>query len=397
MTVQNVRTSVDRIFDEIVALRRDIHAHPDLSEQETRTMELVSNYLSKLGIPHETNVGGHGVVAIIGDPAAKLAVAIRADMDALPIQENTGLPYASQIPGVMHACGHDIHTAALLGTAKILKELETQLPGAVKLFFQPAEETIGGAKPMIAAGCLQNPPVKHLIGFHVDPSLPLGKVKFSPGVRSASSSNVTINVKGRSSHGAQPEDGVDAILAASHIVTALQSVSSRIVSPTEPIVLTIGKFVGGTKSNIVAGEVKMEGTLRTLSLQTLDSVKKHIRTIAQSTAEIYGATAEVDIFDKYHPVVNNADITFRIKKVTEDTLGAENVLVAEKPILTSEDVSFFLDEVPGTFFDIGTTVLGFEHPQVLHSGYFSPDEESLRIAIQLEVLSAWMLLKECAE
>ena len=395
MEMEKIRAAVERAFEDVVALRRHLHRYPELSQREERTMAFVSEYLTGLGIPHKTNVGGFGIVATVGDPNASFAVAIRGDMDALPVQEQTGLPYASQNPGVMHACGHDMHTAILMGTARILKEMESELPGMVKLFFQPAEEKGGGAKPMIEAGCLQDPPVRRILGLHVDPAAPLGKVTFFPGVRSASSTTLNITIHGHSCHGAQPQTGADAILAGAHVVTALQSVVSRSVSPTTPVVLTIGRFNGGTRHNIVAGKVEMSGTLRAMDLGIRDLVKERIRTVAEDTAAMYGATAEVEIHDGYLPVVNDIPSTLRMMEVARQALGAENVIEAKEPVMTSEDFSFFLQEVPGTFFDLGTTAPDCAWPQTLHNDRFSPDERCIKNGILLEVLGAVAFLEEC--
>lgn len=395
MEIDKIRGKVDQIYEDVVALRRHLHMHPELSQQEAQTMAFVSDYLTGLNIPHQTNVGGYGIVATIGDPKASFAVAIRADMDALPVLEQTGLPYASQNPGVMHACGHDMHTAILMGTAKILKGMESELPGAVKLFFQPAEEKGGGAKPMIEAGCLQDPPVKRVMGLHVDPDTPVGKVTFFNGPRSASSTTLYITINGRSCHGAQPQTGADAVLAGAHVVTALQQVVSRSVAPTCPVVLTIGQFNGGTRHNIVAGKVEMSGTLRTLDLEVRDLVKERIRRVAQDTATMYGATAEVEIHDGYLPIINDLSSTQRMMEVAREALGAENVILAKGPVMTSEDFSFFLNEVPGTFFDLGTTAPDCAYPQTLHNDHFAPDERCIKTGILLEVLGALAFLKEC--
>lgn len=395
MEIDKIRGEVDQIYEDVVALRRHLHMHPELSQQEEQTMAFVSDYLTGLNIPHQTNVGGHGIVAIIGDPKASFAVAIRADMDALPVLEQTGLPYASQNPGVMHACGHDVHTAILMGTARVLKGMENELPGAVKLFFQPAEEKGGGAKPMIEAGCLQDPPVKRVMGLHVDPAAPVGKVTFFNGPRSASSTTLHITINGRSCHGAQPQTGADAILAGAHVVTALQQVVSRSVAPTCPVVLTIGQFNGGTRHNIVAGKVEMSGTLRTLDLAVRDLVKERIHQVAEDTAVMYGATAEVEIHDGYLPVITDLAATQRMMEVAKEALGAENVILAKEPVMTSEDFCFFLDEVPGTFFDLGTTAPDCAWPQTLHNDHFAPDESCIKTGILLEVLGALAFLKEC--
>ena len=395
MEIDKIRGEVDQIYEDVVALRRHLHMHPELSQQEEQTMAFVSDYLTGLNIPHQTNVGGHGIVAIIGDPKASFAVAVRADMDALPVLEQTGLPYASQNPGVMHACGHDVHTAILMGTARVLKGMENELPGAVKLFFQPAEEKGGGAKPMIEAGCLQDPPVKRVMGLHVDPAAPVGKVTFFNGPRSASSTTLHITINGRSCHGAQPQTGADAILAGAHVVTALQQVVSRSVAPTCPVVLTIGQFNGGTRHNIVAGKVEMGGTLRTLDLAVRDLVKERIHQVAEDTAVMYGATADVEIHDGYLPVITDLAATQRMMEVAKEALGAENVILAKEPVMTSEDFCFFLDEVPGTFFDLGTTAPDCAWPQTLHNDHFAPDESCIKTGILLEVLGALAFLKEC--
>ena len=395
MEIDKIRGEVDQIYEDVVALRRHLHMYPELSQQEEQTMAFVSDYLTGLNIPHQTNVGGHGIVAIIGDPKASFAVAIRADMDALPVLEQTGLPYASQNPGVMHACGHDVHTAILMGTARVLKGMENELPGAVKLFFQPAEEKGGGAKPMIEAGCLQDPPVKRVMGLHVDPAAPVGKVTFFNGPRSASSTTLHITINGRSCHGAQPQTGADAILAGAHVVTALQQVVSRSVAPTCPVVLTIGQFNGGTRHNIVAGKVEMGGTLRTLDLAVRDLVKERIRRVAEDTAAMYGATAEVEIHDAYLPVITDIPSTERMMEIAREALGAENVILAKEPVMTAEDFCFFLDEVPGTFFDLGTTAPDCVWPQTLHNDRFAPDESCIKTGILLEVLGALAFLKEC--
>ena len=284
MNLEYIRAAVEDTYEEVVALRRKIHMHPELSQQEEQTMALVSDYLTSLNISHQTHVGGYGIVAVIGNPDAEFAVGIRADMDALPILEKNEVPYASKIPGVMHACGHDIHTATLMGTAKILKRMEEDLPGAVKLFFQPAEEKGGGAKPMLEAGCLEKPPVKRVFGLHVSPDMPAGHISLKYGRMNAASTNLKIIVHGMACHGARPNKGADAIMAAANVLTGLQSIVSRSLSPTNSAVITIGTINGGTKNNIVAGEVEMTGTIRTLDFETRELVKQRVREIAQNAA-----------------------------------------------------------------------------------------------------------------
>lgn len=389
-----LQEKVDAVYEEVVALRRHIHMHPELSGQEQETMAFISRYLTGLGISHQTGVGGHGIVALIGDPNAAFAVGIRADMDALPIQEENQLPYASVVPGVMHACGHDVHTAALMGTARVLKEMEGSLKGAVKLFFQPAEEKGGGARQMIEAGCMENPPVRRVLGFHVDAAHPTGHIELFPAQSSASSTGLTITVRGSASHGSRPDLGVDAILAAAHVLTALQNVVSRQIMPLKPVVVTIGTIHGGTRGNVVAGEVQMTGTIRTLDLETRDEVKARIRQVAQAAAAVCGATAEVEAKDGYPPLVNDEKTVMVLKELAEQAFGPEQVSVRRQPSLGGEDFAYFASAVPSAFFRLGVRGQDTGHPQMLHNGWLCPDENAMKNGILLEVMGALTLLEE---
>ena len=392
--IERVRAAVDAIYDEVVALRRHIHMHPELSNEERETMAFVSDYLTRLGIPHETHVGGYGIVAHIGDPKADFAIAIRADMDALPIQEKNDLPYASVVPGVMHACGHDIHTAVLMGTARVLKDMEGELKGAIKLFFQPAEEKGGGGRRMIEDGCMEHPPVRRALGFHVDPALPAGKILFFPGQSSASSNSIHIKVHGSASHGSRPDLGVDAILAAGHVLVALQNVVSRQTSPLKPVVVTIGTIQGGTKNNIVAGEVEMTGTLRVLDLETRDEVKERIRATAEAAAAVCGATAEVEVRDGYPPLVNDKDTVMMLAQVADKAFGSDSYSFRYEPSLGGEDFSYFSNMVPSAYFRLGVQGEDTGHPQLLHNEWLCPAEDAMKNGILLEVLGALALLEE---
>ncbi|MBE5784548.1 MAG: amidohydrolase [Clostridiales bacterium] len=394
MDLNKVRQAVEEVFDEIVAIRRDIHMHPELSEHEERTMHVISDYLTKLGIPHETNVSGYGVVGIVGDPNADFAVGIRADIDALPIQEENDVPYASKNPGVMHACGHDIHTACLLGVARILKGMESELKGAVKLFFQPAEETIGGAEGMIKWGCMENPPVKHVFSLHADPTYPVGKVLVSTGRMNASTTDLHIRVNGISCHGAHPDNGIDSIVVASHVVLALQTISSRFASPTTPVIVTVGSIHGGTKSNIIAGSVDLVGTIRALDFKTRDFVKAHVEEIAKNTAAAFGATAEVELEDGYPPLVNDRAVSMRVAEICREALGNDSVVFMEEPSLGADDFAYFSAAVPSSYFNIGTMSDKCTTPQMLHSEVFCPDEECLKVGMVMEAACAIAFLEE---
>ncbi len=394
MDPNRIRAAIDGIYDEIIALRRDIHMHPELSQQEERTMHVISDRLAALNIPHETNVAGYGVVATIGSPSAKYAIGIRADIDALPIQEENDVPYASKVPGVMHACGHDVHTAILLGAAQILKSMEAELPGAVKLFFQPAEETVGGAHGMIEHGCLKNPRVTRVMSLHVDPNCETGKVLVCNGKMNASTTELSITVNGASCHGAHPEKGVDSIVVAAQVISALQSISSRFSAPTTPLIVTLGTIHGGTKENIIAGSVEMRGTIRALDFATRDFVKAKVKEIAQGTAAAFGATATVEMSDGYPPLVNDRATSQRLSEVAQAALGAENVVFMEEPSLGADDFAYFTEAVPGAYFNIGTATPGNPQPQMLHSETFCPDERCIKTGILLEVLGTLAFLED---
>ena len=264
----DIKKRIDEIYDEIVEIRRDLHMHPELSQNEVRAAEKISAYLQGLDIDYRCNVAGNGIVAWIeGKKKCEIkkqfrGVGIRADIDALPVNEMCDIDFKSVNEGVMHACGHDVHTAVMLGSAKILKEMENEFCGAVKFFFQPAEETVGGAERMIKEGCLRNPDVDAVIGLHVAPLVASGDIEFCRGKMNAASTEFEILVHGQSCHGAHPDDGVDPIVVASHIVTGLQSIISRNLSPANPGVITVGKFHSGTANNIIPETAVLSGIIR---------------------------------------------------------------------------------------------------------------------------------------
>ena len=390
----SIRKSIDEIYDEIVTIRRDIHMHPELSEHEERTENAICSYLDKLSIEYEKDISGHGVIARIGKKDAEYGVAIRADIDALPIKESTGLPYASANDGVMHACGHDIHTAILLGTAKLLKGMENELKGAVKLFFQPAEETTGGAAGMIQHDGLNSPRITRVLSLHVDPNYPTGTVYLSTGKMNASTTDMSIKVKGVACHGAHPDKGIDAIVAASHIVLALQTISSRFAAPTTPVIVTIGTISGGSKENVIAGEVELKGTIRALDFETRDFIKAHIKTIAENTAAAFGACAEVSMLDGYPPLVNDKESALTIADIARKELGESGIVFMEEPSLGADDFAYFTSKVRGVYFNIGTYKKGQHEPQMLHNEFFSPDEECIKAGILMEVLGTLKFLDE---
>lgn len=394
MNSAQIKAMVEDEFEELVKIRRDLHMHPELSEHEERTEKAICTQLDKLGIPYEAGVAGHGIIATVGPKDAKYGIAIRADIDALPITECTGLPYASVNKGVMHACGHDIHTTVLLGAAKIFKAMESELKGAVKLFFQPAEETIGGAERMIAHDGLNSPKITRVMGMHVDPTVPTGCIHLAKSRMNASTTELIINVNGVACHGAHPDQGIDAIVVASHIVLALQTISSRFTAPTTPVIVTIGTIHGGSKENVCAGQVKLGGTIRALDFETRDFIKAHVKTIAENTAAAFGASAEVIMNDGYPPLVNDVATSLAIADVAEKEIGRGSVIFMDDPSLGADDFAYFTSKVPGVYFNIGTYKEGQALPQALHNENFAPDEECIRYGVLMNVLGALRLLDE---
>lgn len=379
----------------MVEIRRDLHRHPELGLEEHRTSARVRERLDELGIPHVDGLAGTGVLGTIrgGRTPEGRVVALRADLDALPLHDAKEVSYRSQVPGRMHACGHDGHTAILLGAARLLAERAGQLAGTVKLIFQPAEETVGGARLLVEAGVLENPRVEAIFGLHVDPGLDVGWVGLRYGQRNASSDNVAITVHGRSSHGAYPAVGVDAIVAAAHVVTALQTVVSRNVDARNSAVLTLGTIEGGTQGNIVAGRVRMVGTVRTLDPAIRELVLRRVREVAEGVAAGLGARAEVEIEPSYDPVINDNAMVEVVRASAVRLLGEERLVVFERPNMGVEDFGFYLTRVPGAFFSLGVRnrEAGIVHP--VHNERFDLDEEGLAYGAALQVLNVLGILE----
>lgn len=391
-----LKTIIAGRLTKIMDLRCRIHKNPELSNQESSTAELAAAVLREAGIKVFTGVGGHGVVGVLKGAGDGPCIALRADMDALPMEEKTGHPCASEVKGVMHACGHDVHTAVLLGAALILSEVKDRFNGTVKFVFQPAEEynPTGGAPGMIDGGVLQNPDVDGIIGLHVWPSLPTGTVATREGALMGASDRLFLTVKGRGAHGSEPDNGVDAIVIASQIITALQTIVSRNVSPLDAAVVTVGTIRGGDRYNVIAEEVILEGTVRTVNPETQEKMPGRINAIASGIARGMGGDCEMKYVKGYPPLMNDPGLTKKVFASLARVVGEDNVVAAEKPALGGEDFAFFTRKVPGCFMWLGCRPEGVakEDMAPLHNNRFLPDEKAIPIGVEVLVNCALDLL-----
>lgn len=373
--------AVDQIVPLAVGIRRELHRWPETGNEEYKTIKYIDNALAGMGIPVKKllETGLVGILEGMGTTRNK-TIALRADIDALPIREGIELPYKSERDGFMHACGHDVHTAILLGTAMVLCKMKKYINSTVKFIFQPAEETSGGAERMIASGCLQSPDVDCVYGLHVKPEITAGEIGVQYGVVHASSDTFGIIVKGRSSHCAYPDLGVDALAAACKIADNIQSIISRSVNPLDPAVISIGKFHSGTAVNIIADKAELEGTIRTLNPETREKLRCLIMNTADLTARSCGAEAET-VFNKgYDALINNEAEVDAVKKIAEKYLGSDNIVEIKKPSMGVEDFTYYLQKVPGAFFFLGSGYEDRENPPI-HNAKFDVNEECIRTGI----------------
>lgn len=357
--------------------RQKFHQSPELSNQESDTRTLVTDALRELGIPYRTYDRFYGVLAQVGPKSGGPVVALRADMDALPVTEETGLPYASTVPGRMHACGHDVHMAALLGAGAILADRSSQLRGPVKLLFQPAEEEggDGGALPFLRRGAFDRPTVDFVVGQHVEPAIPAGSVGYKVGACMAAADTVRMVVRGRGGHAAAPQQGPDAILVASEIITGLQALVSRVRNPVDPVVVSIGMIHGGTRHNILPDEVRMEGTVRTFRPATRALMEAALKRRVRAIAASLGARVRIEYEPGYPALWNPPEATRIVYEGLNAELGHSRVVELENPVMGAEDFARYLERVPGTFLRLGAGVPG--RPAALHSATFAPPDESL--------------------
>jgi amidohydrolase len=373
------------VRDRVLELRRTIHRHPELGFEELQTQALVERELDAIGIEHR-RIAQTGVVGVIRGAKSGHVVALRADMDALPITEKSGEPFASEVAGKMHACGHDAHTAMLLGAARVLQGMRDELRGSVVLLFQPAEEGPGGAEPMIAQGALDDPQVEAVAMLHVDHRLNAGTIGITPGPVNASADEFYVTVQGRGGHGAYPHTAADAIPAAAAMVGALQTIASREIDPLKSVVVTIGTIGGGYRNNVIADEVKMSGTLRAHDPEIRNGLEARVRRILDGVASAYGVRVQLEVNYGYPPVVNNVTLAENFSRYmkTHAPLNVER----PAPTMGAEDFAYFAQRVPGVHIRLG---IRNEQTGAVHSGHspeFKIDEAALPVGVQTLVAFA---------
>lgn len=368
---------LEEIYPELVTFRRDLHMYPELSFEEVETPAKIANYLKELGLEVKTGVGGRGVVGLLKGGKPGKTVALRADFDALPIQDQKDVPYKSRVPGVMHACGHDIHTAGLLGVAKVLSEHREELAGNVVFIHQFAEELApGGAKPMIEDGCLEG--VDVIYGAHVWASMPVGVVGVKDGFTMAASDAFDVEIQGKGGHGATPHVTVDPVVAGSQLVLNLQQIVSRKVDPLKPAVVTVGSFHSGQAFNVIPDTAKITGTVRTFNEDVRDLIEKEIGKTVQATCDQAGATATYSYRRGYPALWNDPRETDRLEQVAQAVVGEENVKRMQS-IMGGEDFAYYLQERPGTFFFVGGGNSDIDAVFPHHHPKFDVDEKAMLI------------------
>jgi hippurate hydrolase len=363
------------VYDRIVSVRRWLHRYPELSGRETNTAAVIADFLQGLGVPYRTNVAGTGVVADIPGTAGVPCVVLRADTDALPIHEETGLEFASVHAGVMHACGHDGHTAMLLGAAALLSE-EKDLPAPVRLIFQPAEEKGTGAQAMIQAGALDGAGL--IFGGHLDRHYQPGVIVVTEGAVNASSDNFTIEIIGQGAHGARPHESIDAVVVGSLMIMALQTIVSREIDPARPSVVSVGQFQAGTAPNVIAGQAKLSGTVRAQDASVRRQLLSSIRRIAESIAQLHGAKIHVTVTEGTPPLINPPDMADLARRAAVEAVGEVNVLPLKTANMGAEDFSYYMEHIPGAYVRFGGQVPGKEGFPA-HSSKFDFDEEALAV------------------
>jgi amidohydrolase len=391
MWIDKIKHLAKNIHYLVIENRRHLHAHPELSFEEYKTSAFVAQQLSQMNIPF-TKMANTGLVAIIkGDIPSDKVIALRADMDALPITETNNVPYKSTNIGVMHACGHDVHTSSLLGTAQILNDLKSSFGGTIKLIFQPAEERLpGGANLMIAEGVLENPKPQAVLGQHVMPLIEVGKIGIRSGKYMASTDEIYVTIKGKGGHGAQPQQNIDPVVIMAHMITGLQQIVSRNADPRSPTVLSFGKVIANGATNVIPNEVYLEGTFRTLDEDWRAEAHLKMVTMAKGIVEGMGGTVDFNIVKGYPFLVNEETLTANVKQYAIEYLGADNVLDLDI-WMAAEDFAYFSQAADACFYRLGTRNEALGITSSVHTPTFNIDENALNLSTGL---MAFITLKQ---
>lgn len=389
-----IRMLSEEYAQRAVDIRRHLCQWPEVSGQEEKTSALVVSVLNQLGVPVREKVGGLGVLGLIDGKETGPTIALRADMDALVLQDRKKVPYASKVPGIAHGCGHDVHTAILLGTAMVLSNIRDSIPGRVKLVFQPAEETASGASRMVSEGALREPDVDCILALHCYPTLRAGEVGIKQGITMAASDSFDIVIHGKGGHAAKPHETVDAILVAANVVSAIHQIISRRIDPLKPAVITLGTIRGGTARNVIADRVEIQGTMRCLDEGVRKKLMDSIRDVLDGATGSMGARYELTFMERTPAVVNDERVTSLVLKAATEILGTEAARPINEPAMGAEDFAFYLNQIPGCFVRLGTSGEGKETCYPLHSGFFDIDEGAISKGIAFLSWAAIRLLAE---
>lgn len=385
--------SGEALKEELIEIRRQLHQYPELGYEEERTGAMIAKILKNIGLEVTTGVAKTGVVALLRGKAPGKTIALRADMDALPLQEESTASYRSKVSGKMHACGHDAHMTYVIGAAKLLKKYQSRLKGNVKFIFQPAEESTGGAKPMIEEGVLDNPKVEAILGGHVWPDTPGGSVEVVKGPVMASTGQLYLEIHGKGGHAARPHENIDPILIGQEILQRLQSLTSRGMDPLENLVISICSFQAGETYNVMPDKALLKGTFRTLNNELRLALPEKIENIVKNVTDYYGADYSLKITHLYPATINNEEFTEFAQGVAEELLGKERVLEGKKPSMAGEDFAFYLERIPGTFLRIGNYDEEKNLVYNLHNPHFDIDENRLGMVAALYAKTAMDFLE----
>lgn len=381
--LDKIVTKSEEIRDRLITFRREIHRNPEVSGEEKNSSSFVAGVLEANDIEVRRNVGGYGLVAVLNGGSEGPLIALRADMDALPIDEQTGAEYASLSPGVMHACGHDAHTAILMGAAIVLADMRESLKGGVMFLFQPAEESISGAKSMIADGALDGELPGAIVALHCLPEMEVGKVGHKPGIMTAAADSIDIVIKGKSGHASRPHQTVDAVLVSSMVISAIHHIVSRKTDPLHPAVISIGSIYGGSAKNIIADRVEMEGTVRTLDKALRERMPEIIEEVIKGVTASMGADYEFSYTLECPAILNDPTIDKLVSSCASDIVGVENSIELGEPMMGSEDFALFTEKAPGALFRLGTGNREKGIVASLHNPHFDIDEEAIIIGTRM--------------